>query len=108
MSLPIEFDDELFFDRLQGMQFYEQEEILRRRINELKESRHYADEGSRGWIELTCAQRKCEAELHRVAQVLNRMRWGDAVRTVLGQEAFEAVKLEVERMAGFPYSGNAQ
>lgn len=107
MSMPIEFDDSMFFDRLQDMQLDEQEELLRRRINELKDAKQYADQHSRQFKALKAAQNKCESELHRVAQIQNRGRWSDAVRTVFGQEGFELVAMEIERMRGFPYRGAA-
>jgi len=108
MSMPIEFDDSIFFDRLQGMQLDEQEELLRRRINELKDAKQYADNGSRQFKALHAAQQKCESELHRVAQVNNRGRWSDAVRNVFGQDGYEAVRMELERMHGFPYGDKHQ
>lgn len=108
MTLPVEFDDELFFDRLQGMQLDEQEELLRRRITEIKESKQYAEPNSRKFNALVVAQRKCEGELHRVAEVQNRARWSDAVRNVFGQDGYEAVRMELERMTGFPYGDKYQ
>jgi hypothetical protein len=108
MNLTIEFDDDLFFDRLQGMQLDEQEEVLRRRINELKESKLYTEPNGRKFNALSSSQRKCEAELHRVAQVNNRGRWSDAVRNLFGQEGYEAVRMEIERMHGFPYGDKHQ
>jgi hypothetical protein len=106
MNLPIEFDDELFFDRLQGMQLDEQEELLRRRISVCVENLQYGTPKQQ--IGIQHALTKLRGELHRVAQVQNRARWTDAIRNVFGQEGYESVRLEMERMTGYPYRDKHQ
>jgi hypothetical protein len=102
----IEEDDELFFDRLQGMQLDEQEELLRHRISQLVENLNYGTPSQKVATQNTLT--KLRGELHRVGQVNNRARWTVAIRNVFGQEGYEAVRLELERLTGYPYGDKNQ
>ena len=99
-------DDKLFFDRLAGMHLDEQEELVRRRIAECLNDL-VACSGLRH-IAIQATVTRLRAELHRIAQIQNRARWSDAIRNVFGQEGYEAVRLELERMTGFPYGDENQ
>lgn len=102
----IEEDDELFFDRLQDMQLEEQVEVLKLRIAHCVENLAYGTPHQKIVVQSTLT--KLNGELRRVNGVIHRGQWATAVRTVFGYEGYTAVKLEIERMQGFPYMKKEQ
>lgn len=95
----------VFWERANGMHLEERISVLNDRRDELCENLAYGTPTQRQ--ETQAAITRLNSEIKRVNRLLHNGVWHKAVRNVCGEELYQAVRIEVERLEGFLYLGKS-
>ena len=95
--------ESIFWERLEEMHLEERAIELNERRAQLTEMLPWAT-GSKG-PEIQAALVRINSEIKRVNRVISTATIMSIVHDLFGKEAYEAVRIEMERRRGFPYAG---